>query len=221
MAGFSYLPEPNAEQARRHFQLGSRNSRYTDSSADESLSLGHQINNQNYNDMMTLRMYARLNYHPEEEKHNDQYSLKPEQNNTVQHQPQQQQPLSLQNGHLSKPVIQQNYHRRNGHDHVNGVREAHQQPQQQRKQQQQQQHRKISIVYGLFLNDEPTSTTNGVDNLQNGNVEQNGTSKEPKELRLATKDETGLPCEPNTNKIWKTKRFKKCKKCHKCQTGNI
>jgi len=167
MAGFSYLPEPNPEQAGRHFQLGSRNSRYTDSSADESLSLGHQSNNQNYNDMMTLRLDARLNYHPEEEKQNDGYSLKPEQNNTVQHQ-QQQQPHSLQNGHQSKPVIQQNYHRRNGHDHINGLRETLQQPQQQ-----QQQHRQISIDY--FSNDEPTSTSNGVNNHQNGgDFEQNG-----------------------------------------------
>ena len=143
MAGFSYLPDPSSEQQQsgRHFQLGSRSSRFTDnSSADESISIGgHQ--NVNYNDMMTLKLDARLNYHPQED---DQPSL----------QQQQQQPLSL-------PPLQPNPHRQqNGHSsHTNGSKEptsmAH------------NAHRQITLDYGsMFETSNDKASVDATDDLQ-------------------------------------------------------
>ena len=188
MAGFSYMPEPAAEPVGRHFQIGSRNSRYTDSSADESLSLGHQNGqNVNYNDMMTLRMDARLNYHPEEPQvqqlqqqllqPNDIYSMKP-----APSQIPQLQPLSLQNGQPPKPIIQQNYHRRNGHDNTNGTREPAPPPQQQ----QQNKHRQISIDYvSMMTNDTP------VNGIETNGHHTNGDSQPNEDLQRATRVPTG------------------------------
>jgi hypothetical protein len=182
MAGFSFMPEPAAEPLGRHFQIGSRNSRYTDSSADESLSLGPQNSqNVNYNDMMTLRMDARLNYHPEEQQQqqqqqNETYSLKP-----IQSQIPQLQPLSLQNGQQPKPIIQQNYHRRNGHDSTNGTREPAPPPQQQ----QQNKHRKISIDYVSMMSIDTTA------NKIETNGHTNGDSQPNEDLQRATRVPTG------------------------------
>jgi hypothetical protein len=125
---------------------------------------------------MTLRMDTRLNYHPEEPK-----QQLPQQQQ--QQQQSQQQPLSL------PPVLQQPYHRQNGHSNhqTNGVRETPSQ---------QSQHRQITLDYGMFTND--TLSTNGVENnyvennyVENTYVESQNSESQNGDIQRATRVPTG------------------------------